>query len=374
MCLPYAQKTGHVYKVYNAMLSGSLAYTKEWLMQEIIRQRVQEITDIALEDIRVQERKRLEYQSNILYDVTFTDNHWIAKEFVKVDEFEYSPKREYDALKLLEYLDVAPVAIDYLPYLDYEHPIVMYEYMQGEMWDRRKPSQTELKSLAETWLITHQATRPNLWLSRGWDVSFDEKLKLHHCFYSIYLEWAENHFADGIPYVQEALTYYQSQNAIIQNLRESRPTLLFSRSDPRFANIIARPNGKIGFVDWEDSGLRSPARTIADLLTHPNQEDLLTDSEWEIFIQTYCDGYPTDDNVRDLIHWDILLRSLTWFGGLLHFGVRRANEGKLEGWKINGMPANQRLRRYLARIKSWGKGSSQAELDNLQGVCFFPED
>lgn len=342
-------------------------------MQKIIRQRVHELTATPLTEIEVQERQRLEYQSNNLYDVKFNNTHWIAKVFTKVDEFTSSPKREYDALNLLEALDVAPKAIDYLPYPDYEHPIVIYEYMQGEMWDRRKPLQDELKQLAESWLITHQATRNDLWLSRNWDVPFDEKLRLHHLFYKTYLDWAENNVPQAVPYAHLAFAYYQSHQHIVQNLKDAQPTLLFSRSDPRFANIIARPNGTIGFVDWEDSGLRSSARTIADLLVHPNQEDLLSDAEWETFLQTYCEGYPTDDNIRQLVHWDKLVRSLTWLGGLLHMGVRLANQDKLAGWTINGMPANQRLRRYLARITSWEKSNFEEELVNIGDVCFFPE-
>lgn len=119
-------------------------------MQEEIHQCVHDITNIALADISVHERKRLEYQGNTLYDVTFNKSHWIAKEFTKADEFTSSPKREHDALQLLADFDVAPKAIDYLPYPQHEHPIVLYEYMQGDMWDRRKPAQDELKRLAET--------------------------------------------------------------------------------------------------------------------------------------------------------------------------------------------------------------------------------
>ena len=33
----------------------------------------------------------------------------------------------------------------------------------------------------------------------------------------------------------------------------------FCRSDARFANVISRPDGRVGLVDWEDSGLRDPA-------------------------------------------------------------------------------------------------------------------
>jgi len=35
--------------------------------------------------------------------------------------------------------------------------------------------------------------------------------------------------------------------------------LCFCRSDARFANVIARPDGRLGLVDWEDSGLRDRA-------------------------------------------------------------------------------------------------------------------
>jgi len=58
----------------------------------------------------------------------------------------------------------------------------------------------------------------------------------------------------------------------------------FCRSDARFANVIARPDGRVGLVDWEDSGLRDPARELADLLHHPNQEDLIDAEGWQPFL------------------------------------------------------------------------------------------
>lgn len=342
-------------------------------MREQIRQRVHEISNIPSLDIEISPRPRLEFQHNTLYDVRFGDIHWIAKEFTKEDEFLDSPKREYNALKLLAPFDIAPTAIDIMPYPDFKHPVVIYKFLLGEMWDRRKPSQDELKRLAEIWLITHQATREGLWLSRGQDESLDVRLHRQQMFYNTYCDWAETHFPEGIPHVKHIYKLYETHADIIQKLKNARPRLLFSRSDPRFANIIARPDGRIGFVDWEDSGLRSPARTIADLFIHPNQEDLLTETEWEIFLDTYINGYPIKtDNLHDLIHWERLVMSLNWLGGLLNFGVQRANKGTLAGWQINGMPANQRLRRYYARAIGWANNDFEVQLQSMRDIRFFP--
>src|SRR5438067_10962939 len=77
-------------------------------------------------------------------------------------------------------------------------------------------------------------------------------------------------------------------------MRIDTPPLCICRSDPRFANVIARPDGRIGLVDWEDSGLRDPAREVADLLLHPNQEDLLSDTEWSALLNPYTASRASD--------------------------------------------------------------------------------
>jgi thiamine kinase-like enzyme len=35
----------------------------------------------------------------------------------------------------------------------------------------------------------------------------------------------------------------------------------FCRADPRFANVITRPDGRLAMVDWEDSGRAIPRAT-----------------------------------------------------------------------------------------------------------------
>jgi hypothetical protein len=66
----------------------------------------------------------------------------------------------------------------------------------------------------------------------------------------------------------------------IQPLADLPVTCGLGHWDPRFANVIQGPDAHITQVDWEDSG-------IACLLTHPNQEDLLTLAEWSAFLQPY---------------------------------------------------------------------------------------
>lgn len=345
-------------------------------MLDKIRTITHELTALPLSDIQVSERKRLDYQSNNLYDIHFADTHWITKEFVKENERAYSPKREYDALNLLVPLDLAPKPIHFLPFPDEPQPIVIYEFMAGQMWNRTAPSIDDLKNLAQIWLITHQATQDNLWLSRGWDLDLSDKLARHHKFYEHYFTWAEAHYPQGIAPAKRVYTLYDKYTDILDQLATAKPSLLFSRSDPRFANIIQRPDGRIGFVDWEDSGLRDPARTIADLMIHPNQEDLVSYDQWQIFLEIYCDSYPIEDkSLRQRIEWYKILMSLTWFGGLLFAGVRRANNGEnLSDWHINGLPANQRLRRYLARALTLDHPEQfEAQLTELSDISFFPQ-
>lgn len=40
---------------------------------------------------------------------------------------------------------------------------------------------------------------------------------------------------------------------------------VYCRSDARFSNVIARPDGRLGMVDWEDCGVGDPAQFVADL-------------------------------------------------------------------------------------------------------------
>lgn len=127
------------------------------------------------------------------------------------------------------------------------------------------------------------------------------------------------------------------------------PPLCFCRSDPRFANVIARRGGGIGLVDWEDSGLRDPARQVADLLMHPNQEDLLDWQGWQPYVYVYMSGRRNDPDCELRLQGYLALFPVFWLGILLADAMRRIAAGELQMWMINEMEPNTRLRRYLAR-------------------------
>jgi hypothetical protein len=100
--------------------------------------------------------------------------------------------------------------------------------------------------------------------------------------------------------------------------------LRFCRSDPRFANVIARPHGRVGLVDWEDSGLRDPAPELADLLHHPNQEDLLGPEGWQPFLDRYLPTCRDDPGFGEWLRGYLALFPVFWLGVLLAEGLRRA--------------------------------------------------
>ena len=79
------------------------------------------------------------HQSNRLYDVRVQGKHVTAKEYLRADR-PSAPRHEYDALRRLEALHLAPEPLFFDPSVG---PVVVYRYMEGEMWDRRVPSAAE---------------------------------------------------------------------------------------------------------------------------------------------------------------------------------------------------------------------------------------
>ena len=103
------------------------------------------------------------HQSNRLYDARVQGQHVIAKEYLRADRL-YAPRHEYDALCRLEALHLAPEPLFFDPSVG---AVVVYRYMDGEMWDRRVPSAVELGALAELWLQFHSLSTDGFWLAIG---------------------------------------------------------------------------------------------------------------------------------------------------------------------------------------------------------------
>lgn len=339
-------------------------------MDEQLLVAVERATRILRKHFYLARRPPLEIQSNDLYDVWVAGRHLIAKRFLKADELTVAPAREHSALELLAAYDIAPQPIFYDPAVA---PVVIYEYLEGEMWDRCKPTATQLAQLAQLWLTMHSVPTTNLWLSRGWERTADEVIALFRAGFDRYAAWSAAQFPPGQAAVQPCMRLVDQVEQHVQTLAKADPPLAFCRADPRFANVIERPDGRLAYVDWEDSGLRDPARDLADLLTHPNQEDLLTQDEWQAFLQPYlAERSMVDPTLQQRVHAYLAIFPLFWLAILLPIGVKRATAGTVGTWQINELPANLRLQRYLARAMAWPNWDFVQELAEVNTTPFFP--
>ena len=342
-------------------------------MSEILKTLLAKAIGLPPPSISTSLRPPLDAQNNRLWDVWVGKRHLIAKEFLKPAEYQDAPVREYRALKLLSPMDIAPQPVLFLPHAEPVGPIVVYEFMEGEMWDRYRPTAVELGQLAEVWLEMNAVPKADLWMSRGYERPFDEVETRFRNAFRAYGAWASEKFPPGRRVAELCLVLLNSRHAVTRELAEHDPPLCFCRSDPRLANVIRRPDGRLGLVDWEDSGLRDPARDLADIVLHANQEDLLSPDEWEAFLQPYIGVRGISD--PNLVHRTRLYMALFpifWLAVLMRDGLRRVGTERLAGWEVNGLPANQRLRRYLARGLAWPEMDLKERIEELADLEFFP--
>ena len=345
----------------------------KWQMKESENSTVSRAVTQALGNkAAIFERTPLDYQSNQLFDVWLSGRHYIAKKYLKDDELKDAPRREFAALQLLASLDVAPQPVFYDPDLG---PVVIYQFLDGTMWDRTPPTAVQLDQLAELWLTVNNLPTDGLWLSRGMERSMQDVSAMFHSYLARYETWAKQHFPSGLAGVPHCWQLLERLPAILDSFAQlPAPPLLFCRSDPRFANVIQRPDGRLGLVDWEDCGLRDPARDVADLLTHPNQEDLLNEEAWQAFLRPYTAArLKTNPYFNERVHYYLAIFPIFWLLGLLNYGVSRAEAGQsLINWQTNELPVNIRLRRYLALAQAWPDKLTATDLASLAKLNFFP--
>jgi thiamine kinase-like enzyme len=320
-------------------------------------------------DIRIELRKPIDFQSNCLYDMYVEGKHYIAKKYLIPDELEAAPLREYKALQLLFSLDIAPKPVFYDPSIG---PIVLYEYMEGKMWDRQPASAKELNKLVRIWLKINAVQAD--WVFHGYERLLHNIENEFSSQIKVYLEWTKSEYDTGQRAAEMCWELFESRRSIFQELSENEPTLCFCRADPRFANVIQRPDGRLGLVDWEDSGLRDPAMELADILTHPNQEDMVNWNEWQVFVEPFLDFHlRLDSNTAARYQLYLAVFPVFWLTAILKRGIYLASTGKLRDWTVNGLPGNERLRRYLARGLAWPDMDFQYVLSGIEGVQFFPD-
>lgn len=326
--------------------------------------------------VEVRPRAPLEHQSNRLYDAWADGRRLIVKEYLKPEEFATGPVNEHRALELLAPLDVAPQPVGVEMDGPVGRPVVVYEYLDGTMWGRRRPSPGELRQLAEAWLTIDSVSEQVDWAARGTQHSVAARYARFRDRMTTYRAWTEAAFPVGTAAALRCLDLLERRRPEVAELdacAEQGIRASFGPSDTRFANVIRRPDGRIGLVDWEDGGLGDPARDVRGLLSHPDQEDMLTLAQWQAFLGPYLTAMtPRDPSLARRIALYMAIDPLFWLSVLFVEGLRRVEAGRLAGWAVNGLPANQRLRRYLARGLAWPEPEFSDRLDELAGLEFFP--
>jgi aminoglycoside phosphotransferase (APT) family kinase protein len=319
-------------------------------------------------------RQPLDHQTNRLYDLWAGDRHLIVKEFMREGELEEMPVREYRALELLAPLEIAPRPVLFRPASSPTlGPLVVYEFMEGEMWDRCRPSGTALAQLAEIWQKMHPIAGGDLGMPGDSDRPLDEIAARFRTRFQAYAAWVDSEWPAGQPAAGLCQVALETCLTAINELADCDPVLCFCHGDPRFANVIQRPDGRLGLVDWEDSGLRDPARDLAALLTHPNQEDLLSPDDWQAFLQPYLAARTTvDPGLLRRMYLYLVVTSVWGLSLLVSQGVDRAGAGEPTNWTVNGLPAHRRLQRYLARALAGPQLDFSSQIGTAARVRFFP--
>ncbi len=317
-------------------------------------------------DIRLRPLDPLDHQSNHLYEARAGGAVYMVKEFRKPDELYDAPAREYFAMEALAPREIAPRPVAYVRAGQLgpgQWPIVVYQRMAGEMWDRRAPSAAEMGDLARLWLAIHEVPVEGAPRARGIADGAGRLLdRLPHVLQR-YADWARESAPACRPTAEALATAGARAEAAAVELRRLPVRELYCRSDARFSNVIARPDGRLAMVDWEDCGAGDPAQFVADLRTGPNQEDLIGADAWRAFSETYLAALtPADPGLTRRITLYELLIPMLWLGWMAERVLAESAAGPVRPWAMNTMPATERGRRFLARALAWPEGDFEAAL------------
>lgn len=311
-------------------------------------------------DIRIQALAPLAHQSNHLYEAWAGGVVYMVKEFRKPDELYDAPAREYFAMEALAPREIAPRPVAYVRAGEFgpgQWPIVVYQRLEGEMWDRRAPSPGDMEALARLWLTVHAVPLGGAPRARGIADGAGRLLDRLPRVLQRYADWAREAAPHCLPMARALEEVGSRAEAAAVELRGLPACEVYCRADARFSNVIVRPDGRLGMVDWEDCGVGDPAQFAADLRTGPNQEDLISDGAWRAFSEAYFGALtPTDPTLPRRVKLYELLAVTLWLGWIAERVLTQAAAGPVQSWTMNTMPAEERGRRFLARALAWPEG------------------
>lgn len=323
---------------------------------------------LGTHELSITPRPPAAFQSNALHDVRARNGHYIAKVYLKQREWDDAPHREFLGLKLVEALDIAPrvIAMKAAP-----EPVVLYEFLPGQAWDRRVPQPGDLDALLDL-LLRMQALhsdhprlahRPNSALSHDYARAIFDR----------YVAWCDRRHPAGRATAALCQRAIEQAEPAFQDLAQERFVPRFTKPDMRFANVIARPDGRLALVDWEDSMLGDPAFDLADMLTAPNQEDLVPWRAWAPIWRRCFDAHrAADPRMAERAARHAQICAIYWLT-LVGKGMQLAEAGQPPHFDINSMLSEQRLRRFLARALAPEPAAFDDTLTALPETCFFPD-
>ena len=201
-------------------------------MPKPLRHLVAHAIDVAPEAVSIALRRPLEHQNNRLYDIWAGDHHLIAKEYLRAGELPEGPLREYRSLQLMAPLDIAPQPVLFEPATQNGlGPTVVYEWMNGEMWDRRRPTGHQLGQLADLWLKMNAVSAGDLWSARGHENSAKDIAARIDVGLRAYAAWVDTAFPDGRRAADLCLQLFETHSPSVDEL-ERREALRRSFSSP----------------------------------------------------------------------------------------------------------------------------------------------
>jgi len=208
-----------------------------------------------------------------------------GKKFViRVNMDPNSPKseREYNSLKAVESLGIAPRAFHFEPSKDYVgEAFIILEYLEGTSLDKcRKVDRGIMKSLARVVACLHKTNVENLKEELGRSRTSKRDIMCEIRERINYINAKRRKYFGESKYFESILAIPYEELEKLKFVEE--PCYVLGHGDIAPQNVILS-DGKLKLVDWEDLGLIDPALEIAIIFDSFD----LSDRRKELFLKEY---------------------------------------------------------------------------------------